>query len=172
MKTDPCLYIWHAKQGALYCVISTNVDDLKITGRTDKVKFLIDLLEKEFGESKKDKEFEHCGIVHYQDKGGNILILMDHYITQLSFLPLPKNVNLGSDCSETNAAPRISLLGGVAWTVNTRADVAVFVGALLRVARSPKYVHLKRLNVVWKFIKKHRVANNQEIHGQSPHCGN
>ena len=115
MKSDPCLYIWHTKQGTLYCVMSTHVDDLKITGRPDKVKFLIELLEKEFGKlKKKEKGFEPCGIMHFQDKEGNIQIHMNHYIAQLSSLPLPKNVNLESDCSEADAASYILLLGGVA----------------------------------------------------------
>ena len=52
----------------------------------------------------------------------------------------------------------MSLRGGIAWVVNTRAEVAIFVGALQRVAKSPKYIDMKRFSTVLKFLKKHAVA--------------
>ena len=39
--------------------------------------------------------------------------------------------------------------------MNTRAEIAIFEGALKRVARSSRYIDLKRLNTVLKFMKKH-----------------
>ena len=49
----------------------------------------------------------------------------------------------------------MSLLAGVAWVVNTRAEIGIFVEALQRVAKTPKYIGTKRLNTVLRFMKKH-----------------
>ena len=103
------------------------------------------------------KDFEHCGIKHEQRDDMSILIHQNHYVDQLSPIPLDKNETLDKSCSLQDAAAYMSLLGGVAWVVNTRTDIAIFVGALQRVAKSPKYVDIKRLNIVLKFLKRHPI---------------
>ena len=69
----------------------------------------------------------------------------------------PKEAKLESFCGETDTAAYMSLLGGVAWVVNTRAGIAIFVGALHRVATTPQYIDMKRLNTVLRLMKKHRL---------------
>ena len=96
--------------------------------------------------------------MHAQGKEGDIRTHQNHYIPRLSAFALPKNVDLESNCSEGDLAAYISVLGGVAWIANTRADVAVFVGAFQCVAKCLKYIDLKRLNTVLKLIKKHPVT--------------
>ena len=93
--------------------------------------------------------------MHETGADGSISIHQNHYVDQLKPIPLGKEHNLDSTCSPTDAAAYLSLLGGVAWVVNTRTDIAIFVGALQRVAKSPKNVDIKRLNIVLKFLKKH-----------------
>ena len=46
-----------------------------------------------------------------------------------------------------------SLLGAVAFLLLTRIDVAVFVSALQRWGHAPKIIHVKRLNVLTKWIQ-------------------
>ena len=52
MKSDPCLYMWHDSRGTLLCIASTHVDDLKLTGNDDTVKWIITEMEKEVGKLK------------------------------------------------------------------------------------------------------------------------
>ena len=86
-----------------------------------------------------------------------MLIHHNHYTARLNPLILPKECNLESLCGEADHAAYMSLLGGIAWVVNTRAEVAIFVGALQRVAKSPKYIDMRTLNTVLKFIKKRAI---------------
>ena len=46
-----------------------------------------------------------------------------------------------------------SLFGAVAFLLWTRADVAVYVSALQRWGHAPKVIHVKRLNVLTKWIQ-------------------
>ena len=68
---------------------------------------------------------------------GSIAIHQNHYIAQLKAVELPKNVNLDSLCSEHDVASYMSLLGAVARIVNTRAEVAIFVGAYKGLLKAP-----------------------------------
>ena len=148
--------MWHDKSGELSAIASTHVDDLKLTGTDKQVAYILQGLEKKVGKLKTAVgEFEHCGIKHRQMPSGEIVIHQNHYSEQLGCLALPVGVNLESLCSEADHSAYQSLLGAVAWTVNTRAEIAIFVGALQRVAKSPRYIDLKRLNTVLKFMKKH-----------------
>ena len=96
MKSDPCLYMWRDSRGTLLCIASTHVDDLKLIGNDDTVKWIITEMEKEIGKLKTAvKSFEHCGIKHNQ-LGGDILIHQNHYTTRLNPLVLLKECNLES----------------------------------------------------------------------------
>ena len=52
----------------------------------------------------------------------------------------------------------MSLLGGLAWLVLTRVDLAVYVQALQRRAHSPRVVDFKRLNTVVRYSRRKRVG--------------
>ena len=158
MKSDPCLYMWHTARGKLECIASTHVDDLKIAGGDAIVARILTAMEKEVGVLKKAVgDFEHCGIMHRQLPNGDVTIHQNHYTPQLNALSIPGDTNLEALCCPTDHAAYMSLLGAVAWMVNTRADVAIFVGALQRVAKNPRIIDMKRLNTVLKFMKKHQV---------------
>ena len=81
----------------------------------------------------------------------------NHDTARLNPLILSKECNLDSLCGEADHAAYMSLLGGIAWVGSTRSKVAIVVGALQRVAKSPEYIDMKRLNTVLKFLKKHSV---------------
>ena len=67
-------------------------------------------------------------------------------------------------CAEEDLVPEelhakfSSLLGVVAWTVLTRADLAVYVQALQRRGAGPRLVDLRRLNLVLRYLKRHKVG--------------
>ena len=94
-------------------------------------------------------EFEHCGIKHCQIPNRKSVIHQNHYSEQFSCLAEPAGVNFESLCSEVHHSVYQSLLGAVAWTVNSRAEIVIVVGALQRVAKSLRYIDLKRLNTVF-----------------------
>ena len=49
-----------------------------------------------------------------------------------------------------------SVLSAVAWTVLTRAELAVYVQALQRRARAPRIIDCNRLDVVIRYMKRHK----------------
>ena len=52
-----------------------------------------------------------------------------------------------------------SLLGGVAWLLHTRDEIAVYVHALQRHMKAPQHGHAIRLNRVVKWVKKRRAGH-------------
>ena len=52
----------------------------------------------------------------------------------------------------------MSVLGAAAWTCLTRADTCIYIQALQRRAHKPRIKDCRRLNVVIKFMKRHKVA--------------
>ena len=68
----------------------------------------------------------------------------------------------------------LSLLGGLAWLTQLRADIAVYVVALQRRMIEPTLIHVKRCNRILSHCKRHRrhlrhvrVAGNLRIVGVS-----
>ena len=53
-----------------------------------------------------------------------------------------------------------SVLGAVAWTVLTLAILAVYIQALQRRAHQPRILDCKRLNVVIRYMKRHKCGLN------------
>ena len=50
------------------------------------------------------------------------------------------------------------LLGAVAWTMLTRADLAIYVQALQRRCAKPRVVDVRRLNLVVRYLKRHLIG--------------
>jgi Reverse transcriptase (RNA-dependent DNA polymerase) len=152
---DSCLWIWH-DGGLLTAIISTHVDDLKGAGVKEVIRRIVDTLEKAFGKCKTAyRVFEHCGILHEQsDDLKTVRIHQNHYVQQLQPLDLAgmrDNVEL----NDSQHADYLSLLGGLSWTVQTRMDIAVFICALQRAAKTPLGEHAGRCNKVLKWARKH-----------------
>ena len=133
------------------------------------MKEIADAFEKHVGEFKKKVgDFEHCGIMHKQLEDGPIVIHQNHYVNQLKPIPLTKEQSMDALCSPTDSGAYTSLLGGVAWVVNTRADIAIFVGTLQRLAKDPKYIDIKRLNIVLRILKRHPLKQHSRT--SQDHC--
>ena len=57
------------KDGVLVMALSAHVDDLKITGEMPVIRAFLKHMGQHFGElTEKWHEFEHCGIMHTQNK--------------------------------------------------------------------------------------------------------
>ena len=63
-----------------------------------------------------------------------------------------------TEVSPTIAAAYMSVLGAVAWTVITRADVCIYVQALQRRAHKPRLIDCKKLNLVVRYLRKHQMG--------------
>jgi hypothetical protein len=156
LHTDAALYVWW-ESGVLIMIVSAHVDDLKGCGRQDVVDKLLLALTKEFGKLKTSwNSFEHCGLKYERDVQNNTLsIHQNHYAAQLKLfdptvLALPSQTPL----TQIALAQFLSLLGAVAWLIQTRLEVAIYVCALQRSAKSPRVEHAQRLNKVVKWVKR------------------
>ena len=150
-------------QGHLVCIMAKHVDDLKLTGKTDVIVWVLTQIEKVFGELKIIwHEFTNCGLRHIQDKTTlEISLDQEEYIKNLK--PIQHAELSGPSSERECSAPLhqlfMSLLGAVAYALMTRVDVAVFVCALQRVTHKPLIIHVKRLNAVLRWMQ----ANPKKI---------
>ena len=161
LLTDPQIFVKHvaASPGQLTLVLiaSTHVDDLKLAGVPSEVSQLVSAIEKQFDKLKLEgKSFEHCGIRHTQHPDGSIVMEQHHYVQQLKPIPVEVYRHFSDDAAADvqGKACYMSLLGGVAWVVQTRPDIAVYVGYLQRHLQNPCIKHLKQLNRVLAFLRK------------------
>ena len=84
------------------------------------------------------------------------MVSQDHYAAQLRLIADDAIKRGDADIPlsmEMHASFR-SLLGGVAWLTQTRADIMVYVAAMQRVMAEPKSKHVIALNKVLKYIKR------------------
>jgi hypothetical protein len=156
LASDGALYVWHDTAGKLQLIISTHVDDKKGAGEEKVRQKVKQGLEKAFGKLKEQvKTFEHCGILHEQSDG-KIIQHQNHYVKQLNTVNLSeyKGLEPGQLLTEKQKHLYSSILGGLSWLIQTRADIAIYVCALQRAAKAPTVEHMKRLNQVVRWIKR------------------
>ena len=166
LQADPQLFIKHS-HGQLVLIASTHVDDLKAAGDDKEIELLIRSLEERFDSLKKQvSEFEHLGLMHKQHED-YIELHQNQYIAQLRPINVTRlSADDEADLSTEYSAAFGSLLGGVGWVVQTRPDVATYVGALQRVLKKPKAKHVRNLNRVVRYLQAHPlVLKFQRIEG-------
>ena len=140
--------------------LSTHVDDLKGASSDADARALLAYLEKAVGNCSQDwKKFQHTGIEHEQTDSG----VFAHQFTYAEQLK-PMDVSSLKGSPDDDSAPGdypskyMSLLGGIAWMVLTRVDIAVYVQALQRRAHSPRVKDCKRLNTVVRYVKRKKIG--------------
>ena len=103
------------------------------------------------------KEFFHTGIKHVSNDSHDLVTLdqVDYAdaIKPISMAQLHK-LNDDGSLDEVHTACFLTLLGAVAWLVQTRLDIVVYVSALQRHSHAPLAIHLKRLNRLVRYIQK------------------
>ena len=154
-KVDAQLYVKHS-EGKLVLLASVHVDDLKLTGLPTEISAAIKSLEQAFDALKIEKnDFDHLGLRHRLHSDGSRTIDQKHYLEELK--PIPEAslrlMNANDVVDQAVTQQFMSLLGGVAWTVQTRMDAAVFVAALQRRLKSPRVQDVLNLNRVLKYLK-------------------
>ena len=142
LQSDKAIYQWR-RDGKLVLIMSTHVDDFKGGGEIKIRTLVLDALRAEFGEIKVEtKNFTHCGIQHETVEGG-INIHQRVYLQQLRVVEegTLRHVKEDVPLPETHKASFATLLGGLAWLVQTRPDIAVFISALQRASKEPTTGH-------------------------------
>ena len=157
---DEKIYVYHDKDGKLSLVVSAHMDDFKATGQKTTLEWLHSIICKHFGNDVKFElklEFIHTGIKHISTSDYSLITL-----DQIDYAAAIKPINtadlkkLGDSESLTEAftAGYLTLLGAVAWMVQTRLDLVVYVAALQRHSHHPTALHLKRLNRLVRYMQR------------------
>ena len=157
LRTDANIYIWRTTSGSLTAICSTHVDDLKFGGEPQQIETILAALTRQCGQLKICRDsFEHCGIMHDMQPDGSYFLHQNHYAQRMQLVDmtsvqthLPKSL-----VSPTLVAAYMSALGSVAWLIQTRMDIAIYVQALQRAAKAPTVAHMCRLSCVIKWAKR------------------
>ena len=133
-KTEPLECI----PGNPQCVLSVRVDDAKGCARKPFAEPLLKHLDESVGRCKAAySSFLHTGVQHEHSLGA--VFPHDHVYIE-SIVPVDNNLLTGNEdeaeCCATFREAYRSVLGAVAWTVLSRAELAVYVQALRRSAHT------------------------------------
>ena len=159
-NVDPQLYTIHGGD-RLQLLLSIHVDDIKITGEPEMMDKLVKGLEEHFDALKLEKgNFLHLGLQHETLDDGSVRVSQQHYVNELREIPEDKlRVMNKSDLVDDEYKKYfMSLIGGLAWCVQTRMDVAIFVGALQRRLQKPCVEDVLNLNRVLRYVKAKPLA--------------
>lgn len=144
--------------GNLQCLLSLHVGDMIDTARKDTADPLLAHPNKTVGQRKTNcNSFIHTGTQHEHTAG----VVFTHSCAYInSITPIDSSVLTGKDeevncCTVLHEVYR-SVLGVVAWTVLTRAELAAYVQAFQRRAHAPRVLDCERLNVVIRYMKTHK----------------
>ena len=116
-------------------------------------------MKKYFGDDLKSEyfKFEHTGVLHEQDEVTfEVYTHQDHYVQQLKQIePSLYACKSESDpCEDVLLQLYQSLLGALAWLLQTRIDICTYVGYLQRHAHAPTVLHLKKANKLLSWCKR------------------
>ena len=155
IQTDEQLYVRHENK-VLVLILSVHVDDLKLSGVETEIRRALKILERHFDQLKLEQDnFEHLGLKHTLMQDGSRRVSQQHYVNELR--PIADQ-DLKLQNSKTVVSEEVhnkfrSLLGGIAWVVQTRPDIAVFVAALQRKMQAPTILDVCNLNRLLKYVK-------------------
>ena len=130
-----------------------------MTGTAEKMQFILQELQKVFGELKVEWHvFTNCGVRHAQDiKTKEIVLDQIQFASQLHPIAHPQ---LTGGRAEDESSPELhqlfmSLLGAVAYLSLTRMDILVFISALQRHMAKSTFDHVRKLNKLLRWVQKH-----------------
>ncbi len=150
----------HDMTGAkVVSLLSTHIDDIKGSASEKEQNTLLNALRKDYGNDVKIEKspFEHTGIKHEQRPNGDIYTHQNHYVKEITEVDMSKLTpiqNLDDDLPEAYLKWYWSLLGALGWLLQTRADIAPFIGNLQRAASKPKIRHLRLANRVLRYCRR------------------
>lgn len=139
-------YLW--VDGELKMMVLKHVDDLKIGGNPDMIKKFVAHLAEKFGKLQIHwNDFVFCGIQHTQNKflGSIKPMLQQEISTKQGNEKMPEDMRRHF----------LSLLMTIAYAVQTRPDIAVYIAALQKESQEATYEAARRLNKVLLWAQKH-----------------
>ena len=155
---DPELeMLW--ENGTVKLLVLKHVDDLKITGEKDTITRFVNHLSTTFG--KLDihwHEFTFCGIRHVQHRDTfEITLDQTEFIKAIKPMSDPEILcKPGNEKLPENTRRHfLSLLMTIAYAVQSRPDIAVFIAALQKESQCATYEAVRRLNKVLAWSQKH-----------------
>ena len=157
VSTDSELEVLHI-DGNAELLMAKHVDDLKIAGTAERIKWMLSKLEAVFGSLTVHWDtFTNCGVRHQLDVPRNTITLdQAAYIAALK--PIVHRDLVGSSAEDPLEGELYtmfrSLLGAIAWCNMTRCDIMVYVVALQRIAHKPRVIHARRLNAVVRYAQR------------------
>ena len=163
---NQCIVRHGGPQNELDFVATKHVDDVKAACSPATLQAFIAVLESVFGKGELDitlENFTNCGVRHIRltdsDKQVGYSMDQEEYIDALKTIDDPSLVGLKTDSpvNSTVMSLFLSLLMALAYTLLTRPDLCVYVTALQRVAQKPLCQHVRKLNVLVRWAKKHPI---------------
>ena len=130
---------------AMYRWVNTIIEFISVVEQMDKIGI------NEIDAKIEKLAFAHTGIHHVQDETTiTVYTHQNHYANDLSEIPASHldMKDLDKEVDTDTHAMYWSLLEGVAWLMQTRADICPFVGYLQRAAQKPLTRHVRLLNRV------------------------
>ena len=182
---DPQLIVRHRNR-ALNFIGTKHVDDIKVGCQPHVLQEFIQTLEQHFGKGEIDitaSPFTNCGLRHIGLPCGGYSLDQIEYISALK--PIVSEELMRSKSKATGEADEkqleaiekssagqdeqsklastplsklyLSLLMALAYALQTRPDLAIYVNAMQRYAQAPRLVHIKRLNALVRWAQKHPI---------------
>ena len=147
--------------GELDGIVSLHVDDLKLAAEERVRNNLLKELTTKFGALKVNENgFEHCGLMHVQRSDGSIELHQNHYVENIKE-PDAQTMRLARKSPEKKLNTDHygffrTLLGQLAWLVQSRPEAAVITAYLQGVANEPNGRHLLDAVLLLRWLKRHK----------------
>ena len=161
-RAVPTLYdsefIVRHKEAELVLLATKHVDDVKVAGTPEEKKRFTDCLEKAFGVGELDVSegtLTCCGTRHSPLADGGYELDQCDYIAALKTIGTAELVGKANDAQASPELAKmfLSLLMALAYTLNTRIDLHVYVVALQRHTAAPTYGHIRKLNTLVRWAQ-------------------
>ena len=151
---DPEFELLYDEGGTLQLVVIKHVDDLKIAGPKELIARFVDHVARVFGKLVIEyNTFTFCGVRHTQEK--DIVLDQAKFIAAIKEMAVPEAyAKTDEPLPEHLQKQFLSLLMTVAYALLTRMDAAVYVTALQRECQKPKPIHVRRLNLLLRWMQK------------------
>lgn len=146
------------KDGQLCMMILKHVDDVKMAGPKEQIEALVKHLSQTFGKLTTEwHNFTFCGIRHVQDPDSKEITLdQTSFLAAIKPMSQPEVMTGQSENQMPESLQRhfLSLLMTVAYAVQSRPDIAVYIAALQKESKTATFAAARRLNKVLLWAQK------------------
>ena len=146
------------KDGQLCMMILKHVDDVKMAGPRVQIEALVKHLSQTFGKLTTEwHNFTFCGIKHVQDPSDKEITLdQTAFLAAIKPMSQPEVMTGQRETQMPEVLQRhfLSLLMTVAYAVQSRPDIAVYIAALQKESKTATFAAARRLNKVLLWAQK------------------